>query len=109
MIIQTPEPTPRLIEEYDIRFVNGDIMSVAVDKTAGDTIDFDASPLAVQIRLVAKSSPTNPEVVMRAEDHTVFVSHILSITKKTKQVIPLTTEQQLEWQKVIQQMSKTIQ
>lgn len=107
MIIHTPEPERRIIENYDFWFHNGNIFSLQIDKAMGDTVDFQTSPTAVLIHLVSKPHRTNPDTTIPAEDITLFLSHIYTIIKKTEEVVPLTSEQQIEWQKTVQEINKT--
>lgn len=107
MIIQSPEPEKRLLENYDFWFHNGNIFSLQIDKGAGDTVDFSASPTAIQIHLVEKPHRTLPDTTVPAEDITIFLSHIYTIIKKTEEMVPLTSEQQLQWQKTVQELGKS--
>lgn len=107
MIIQSQEPDKRIVENYDFWFQNGQVMTMQVDELAGDTIDFVTHPTAVRIHLAPKPHRTNPEKVIPEEDITIFVSHIMTVIKKIETVQPLTSEQQVAWQKTVQEISKT--
>lgn len=109
MFITSPDPISRMIDEYEFVFTNGQSMTVPVDVVVGDSIDFNTHPMAVMIHMETKPSPTNPAVTMKPEDVTIFVSHILTIVKRQKEFIPLSTEQQDAWKRTVQEISKTVQ
>jgi hypothetical protein len=107
MIIESVGPPKRKVEDYDFWFTNGQIMSLQIDKEAGDTVDFTTHPTVVMIHLASKPHKTDPETMMPAEDITLFMSHIISIIKKSREVQPMSVEQQQEWRKTVQEIVKT--
>lgn len=107
MIIDSQDPPKRLIEEYDFWFTNGQITSLQIDKEQGDHIDFNSYPHAVLIHLAEKPHKTSPDTVVPSEDITLFVSHITTIIKRPREVQPLSNEQQLQWRKTVQEITKS--
>jgi hypothetical protein len=107
MILNLPEPEKHIVDNYDFWFTNGQVMSLQIDPVLGDHIDFSTHPTAVTIHLAAKPHRTNPDNRLPQEDITIFLSHLLTIIKKTEEVVPLTTEQQIQWQKTVQEIAKT--
>jgi hypothetical protein len=104
-----PTTTTHTVEDFDIQLSNGTFMSITVDREAGDTVDWDTSPLVAKFHLSEKPSPTDLDVKMPAEDLTVFVSHIISVTRRTRTVVPVSPEQKDEFRKTLHKLSGTIQ
>lgn len=109
MLIQSPDPITRIVEDYEFRFANGQSLATRIDTEAGDTIDTTTHPLVIMLHFAAKPSANNPKVIIPKEDLTIFLSHVLSITKVEKEIVPLTTEQQMAWMKTVQEIGKTVQ
>ena len=107
MIVQSTLE-PRVLTDYDILLDNGMMMPVTIDKDAGDVVDFIGNPLAVVIRYSEK--PTNiPDVKLPAEETTIYMSHVISITTRERLVLPRTPEQEDLWQRTLHKVSKTVQ
>lgn len=97
MIIQ-PVLTPRVIEDYDILFQNGILLPLSIDRDAGDTVDFTPGQLVATFHLAGKPTLADPSTKLPDEDITVFVSHVISVTKRYREVMPLTPEQEADFQ-----------
>jgi len=107
MIIKSPDPTPRKVDDYEFVFTSGYIMPVTIDNFLGDSIEFTDS--GVTIHLVAKPSIADPAQTMPAEDVTIFLRHLCSVVHRVRELIPQTVEQKLEWKKTLQELvSKTV-
>src|SRR4051812_10540781 len=89
----------RLLEEYDITFTGGHMMTVAICKDEGDTVDFAKYPsLAVEFHIGPKKGLTSdPDSTLPAEDITLFTSHILAIQKRVRVIKPIPAEQKAAW------------
>lgn len=110
MIITSPDPPKRLLDEYDFWFINGQSLLITVDREAGDSIDFDTHPLAVRVSLTSKPSRNEAGVTLTAEDNTIFLKHVLTIQHRQRELTLPTFEQKEEWRKTIQELvSGTIQ
>lgn len=96
----------RHLEVYDFWFENGMVFTISVDKEGGDSIDWATNPSVVMIHLSAHPHNTNPEIMIPAEDHTIFVKHILRLVKHEEDAMPLTTEQRLALSATVQEISK---
>jgi hypothetical protein len=107
MIVQ-PHLTPKFIDEFDIIFQNGHILPLTIDKEAGDTIDFPEGAKVAHIHQAPRPSPTDPDIMRPAEDMDIYISHILYIVHRTREVLPPTPEQQ-EAFKLIYKLHPTIQ
>jgi hypothetical protein len=107
-MIINPHLEPHIVDDYDISFDNGLSMSITVDKEAGDTIDWTTSPLVVQFHAAAKPSVTDPDTLLPAEDTTIFLSHVLSISHRCREVMPRTPDQDIAF-KTLHKLSSTVQ
>lgn len=108
MFITTPDPVKKIIEEYDFSFRDGLDQSYSVDQEAGDTIDIDTYPHAIVLNLVARPS-IDPARKYPARQVTIFTNHLLSITKRVREVEEPTEEQKELIRLTVQEISKTIQ
>ena len=109
MLIQPPDPITHQIDDYDFNFTNGAMLPVSLNRTAGDTIDFDSHPTAIRIMLVRKPSLADASVILPAEDITVFLSHLLMINHRIRTVTELTTAEQREWKESIQRIGQKVE
>lgn len=107
MIVTTPLET-KTVTDYTFQFANGLSMLLTVDENAGDSVDWATSPLIVIFKLAEKPSPNNSEVKLPAEEISVFLSHVLSISKQNRTITELTPEQKQEWKNTLLKMSKAI-
>ena len=101
MILKSPDPARRLVEEYKFSFSGGQILPVIIDKEAGDTVSFEKQPLAILISIVAKPSYFDPTVRTKAEEITIFYTHLLAIEKFEREVVDMTVEQREEWKEAL--------
>jgi hypothetical protein len=107
MDIITPNPKPKVIKDYDFTFSSGQFTSIPIDETVGDTIEF-SHPQLVKIHLAERASKVDGSKIP-AEDVTIFLSHVVLMQERTREVTQLTKEQQKEWNKTLQEMvSKAI-
>lgn len=107
-MIVNPHIEPHIVDEYDVLMDNGLLLPFTIDKDNGDTVDFDTSPLTIHFNLAAKRSISNPELMLPAEEITLFVKHIVSITHRTREVLPPTPDQQEQF-KSLHKLNPTIQ
>lgn len=109
MRIDQPAPEPYPVEDFDITFSNGLLMSFSVAKDLGDSVDWDTAPMAVKFHFAEKPSPTNPEAKHPAEDITVLMQHVITITHRTRLVTPPTREERDLFKQTLHQLSRTVQ
>jgi hypothetical protein len=107
MIISS-SPTPRIIDDYDVVLASGHMMPISLDRAAGDTIDTDSSPLVIKFYLAPKPTQNDPDVMLPAEDITLFVAHIISISHRTRELTPASPELQEQF-RTLHKLSPTIQ
>lgn len=88
-------PATRTVDEYDFVFTGGVGMSVTIDSAAGDHIK--QSDKTITIYRAPKPTLGDPDQLYPAEDITLFVSHIMSIQHRLREVQNFTPDQQLEW------------
>jgi len=96
MNVKNPDPVQRVVEDYDFTFASGQSMPLTIDKAAGDTVSFDQAPLAIVVKLTAKPSLSNPDVLLPEEEITIFMNQLLAIQKRSRVVTGLTYEQEEE-------------
>ena len=109
MIIYSSDIEPYNVEDYDITFQNGLTMPITVNAKVGDTVDFDTSPLTTIFHIKEQPSAMDPKLIIPSEDITIFMSHVIAIHHRTRQVIPPTPEQRDEFQRTIHELATTIQ
>ena len=106
MLVTSPE-LKKKVDDYDIVFDSGMLLPITLDSTLGDTIIFGEKLITVV--LTSKTSLNDPTKTLPAEDITIFVSHIVSIQHRVREVVELTPEQKLDWQKAFKEATDTIQ
>lgn len=103
MIIESTNP-PKIINEYDISILSGMIMPVTIDEKAGDT--FEELTDRLKIYLAPKPNFHDSTKFIPAENIEIYKTHIVSVNHRTREVPQLTPEQQVQWQKTIQEIGK---
>ena len=97
MILKSPDPTSRVVEDYEFSFNGGQVLPITIDRELGDTVSFDQAPLAIVIKLVAKPSKVDPDRTLPPEEITIFHTHLIAIQKRPREVTDLTVEQREQW------------
>ena len=105
MILKSPDPATRIVEEYKFSFNGGQVLPITIDRAAGDTVSFEQAPIAIVIKLAEKPSPINPDVMFMEEEVTIFYRHLIAIEKIKKEVTDLTFEQKEQWRELIKTCS----
>ena len=106
MLISSPE-IKKKVDDYDILFDSGMMLPITIDTSLGDVIMFNDR--LITVTLTAKPSINDPAKMLPTEDITVFTSHIVSIQHRVREVIELTPEQKLDWQRAFKEISGTVQ
>ena len=104
MLVQSPDPVKKLVDDFDFTFIGGIVMPVSVDKEAGDTVDFETHPTAVVIHLTSKPSRTDSSMKLPAEDITIITSHLLVVQHRVREATELTPGQKAEWDKTLKEI-----
>lgn len=104
MKIEYPE-VKKILDDYDITYVSGLMIPITVDKSLGDEVEFPDG--AIIFKLTSKPSKADPEVFLPAEEITVFVKHLACVQHRVREVTLLSPDQQVEWKKTLQEISKT--
>lgn len=105
MIVNTVSD-PRKVDDYDITFENGLTMPITIDKENGDTIEFDDGVVRFYL---AEKTTIGSDDKLPAEDITLFIKHIVSISHRTRTVVPVTPEQRDLFKSSLHKLSATIQ
>ena len=105
MLVQSPDPVKKLVDDFDFIFVGGIIRSISVDKEAGDTVDSETHPTAVVIHLMSTPSRTDSSVKLPAEDITIITSQLLFVQHRLREATELTPGQKDEWTKLLKETS----
>jgi hypothetical protein len=92
MIIQ-PHLTPKKIDQFDIVFSNGILMPITIDKESGDTVDM-SNPLIAIFSFPAKPSAINPDTSIPAEEISIFMAHVFSVTHRIVEIMPPNPDQE---------------
>lgn len=99
----------RKLDEYDVTFVGGHMITVSICHEEGDEIDWSVDK-AIRFKLVAKRGLTTEGTLeLPPEDITIFRDHILAIQHRTRVIQPITAEQKAEWDKAMRNITKTVQ
>jgi hypothetical protein len=93
-MIITTTLEPKTVHDYEIALTSGAKIPITLDLSAGDSIDFQ--PEAIRIKLASRPSPSNPQILMMAEECTYFMRHVIGYSHRTRQIIPLSPEQKEE-------------
>lgn len=105
MKISHPENL-RTVDDYDITFTSGQIMTFTVDKVMGDVIRFE--PEGVVIELKAKPSAADPTSLLPAEEITLYLRHIICVQHRSREVRDLTPDERVERAKIFQDFTKAV-
>ena len=100
MILKSPDPTRRIVEDYDFTFNGGQVLRITTDKEGGDTVSFEQAPLAIQIKITEKPSLA-PGFTNPAREVTIFQTHLIAIEKSLREVVDMTVEQKEQWKEAI--------
>ena len=90
-MVINPVLDTKTVYDYELLSANGIPLTLTIDESAGDVVEIDK--LVVTFHLTAKPSVTNPDVNLPAEEITVFVNHLLSITKRTREITEVSPDQ----------------
>lgn len=107
IFVQDPDPKTRFVDDYDFVFTNEVVKSITIDKEAGDVIEYP-TPDSALIRQVARIDEDNMMTVP-PENTTIYLKNILYVVHRIREVTNLTNSQKEQWQKTLQETSKTIQ
>ena len=108
MRIDHPGPAPYKVEDYDFTFSSGVIMSFSVVPDCGDKVDFGTSTMAVTFHFAEKPLPSDSESRFPAEDITILMQHVMTISHRSRTVTPPTLEEQDLFKQALHQISKTV-
>jgi hypothetical protein len=105
MEIRIPE-IKKTVYDYEFLFNSGLNLQLTIDPDAGDTIEYLKG--IVHVHLAPKTNLTDPSSSQSAEDHTIFLRHVVSTLKKERFVVEMTKEQKEAWRQVYQEVSKSV-
>ena len=105
MLIKSVTEEPRLVEDFDINYVNGSAISITIDPTTGDSYDFPSGSMVVHFRLGAKQSPVIPEGIIQPEEFFIPLINVLCIRHSSRMIEVETPEEKEEWNRVIQELT----
>lgn len=94
MIINSPDPEPKVIDEFDFVFSGGQHLNITIDESKGDIVKIEDDYF--QFNIAEIPSPANPAQKSPAEHTTVFKKHLLTISHRKREIIPPTPEQSKE-------------
>lgn len=95
-------PKTKQVEEYDFVFNSGLTVPITLDKGSGDSMEILSD--RILIRIPAKPSPHDPDLLTQAETTIVFLTHLAMIQQRDRIVAELTPEQQAEWKDTIKRL-----
>jgi hypothetical protein len=83
---------PRILDEFDLMFSSGILLPITIDKDAGDTVDMSNADYAI-FNITAKPASNNPDTLLPAEEITVFLRHVISVTHRVREILPANPDQ----------------
>jgi len=95
----------RYVECYDFLFTTGMVLPITLDLKAGDSIEFKDKEILISF--VVKPSITDPDVMLPAEEQTIFKKHLACIQHRTQEFQEATPEQKQEWTKLFNKQENT--
>lgn len=106
MIINTPDPSPKILDCYDFTFVGGFIIPVTLDLAAGDTIDVGEQVILVNI--LERPSLSDPDKRLPPEDIVIQRTNLLAYQHRLQEVYERTPEQEFEFQETLLQATSSV-
>lgn len=103
MYLTAPDTPPKLVTCYDFAFSTGLVLTQIVDTAFGDT--FHEGPTYIHIKITEKPHPTIPNLLIPAEDHKFYYTHLLSVRKTLQEASTLSPEEKLAWEETIKTLT----
>lgn len=100
MRISAPSSTKTVVK-YDFVFSNQTVLPVEVDEAAGDSLVIDSE--GIHLHLSEKPHAMNPSLDIPEEDYLINPNHLVWTRKMVVEVMDMTPEAKVEWQKTIQE------
>ncbi len=101
MIIESPRKK-KIQSEYDFLLSNGMLLPLTLKE--GDEIGFEAD--LVRIKMSARQSLSDPDVMHPEEEILIYKSHILSVSHRQREVEDIV---QSEWADLLKSTGQTLQ
>ena len=106
MIIHSPTE-PRIVDDYNIVFLNGIDWPITIDKQSGDEIDFQQDRIV--IKFGHRSSVVDESIRTPSEDQTIYLNNVIIVRHIQRTFIPQTKEQKDELKQLLKtKTAKTI-
>ncbi len=105
-MITSGDVEPRVVNDYDILFLNGISWPITIDEVAGDKIDF--LPDRIQVHLAGRPSVSDPSKALPAEDQTVYLTNVIIVAKRKRLTTPQSPEQKVEYTEILKKATKTV-
>jgi hypothetical protein len=106
MIVNTV-PDTRIVTKYDFILAGGIPFSITIDDDLGDTVEWD--DMSITFHKVSRPSPFDPEQNYPGEETTLFLNHVIAITKIRHEVKQATPEQRDQFKSLLHKVPNTIQ
>lgn len=96
---------PKVVIDYDFTLEGGIGIPLVIDPTLGDSIEFGDQ----EVKVFLKGRPTllDKTKFLAPDEVKISRSKILAYHRREREVLPLTPEQQAEWDKTVQEFGKT--
>lgn len=103
MLIETPVE-PKIVLDYDFTLEGGVGIPLVIDPSVGDSIEF--GDLEVKVTLKGRATLLDESKFLAPDEFSITRSKILAYHKREREVMPLTPEQQVAWNKTLQEMGR---
>lgn len=106
MSVQIEAPlNPKLVLDYDFTLEGGIGIPVTIDPSLGDEITF--SDMEVRITLRGRPTLQDKSKFLAPDAVVLNRTKVLAYHVREREVLPLSPEQQVEWDKTIQELGAT--
>ena len=106
MIINSIVNPSHPVHDWDFLLTGGLLIQHTIDETIGDSLVVDSD--RTYIHLVERPQRGNPKAILPAEDVTIQNAHILLTKHRVRMVKEETAEDHVAWQKLLKEVSGTI-
>ncbi len=105
MRIEHPLDPPRVVEDWEIGFVNGQLLELTIDVMDGDKAEYNSGAPTAYFFRSEKPSQVDPDGKLPAEEYFSNQSNV-QFARKTKRLLePISFEQKVEWDQLLRELT----
>ncbi len=103
MIIGSSNSDPKLVDDYDFVFLSGMPLPITIDKSIGDSIDFE--PDKVIVHIAERVNPTDSTARLPKETLTIYLKNVALVQHRERSVYPQSPEQREEYKELLRKVN----